>query len=278
MRPRSARMRTAAALLLGAVAATVVGVAGTLAPTSAQASAPAAAQPTGTINVFAASSLTGVFGGPMKAAFEKRYPGTNVVFTFNGSPTLVTQLRQGAPADVLVTADEANMNNAIGNGSVTARRSVPLNPILFARNSMAIAMPASNPAKIRSLLDLARPGLRVGMCAAGVPCGANARALLAKNGVTVTPVTLATSVTQLLAQVQSGDLDAGIVFQTDVRSAQPAVASVTIPAANNVYSNYPMAVVNAAPNPVGARAFVDYVRYTVSAQGILRAWGFARPW
>lgn len=239
---------------------------------------PVAKAPTGTINVFAAASLTGVFSGPIKAAFEKRYPGTTVVYNFNGSPTLVTQIRQGAPADVLATADELNMNNAIANGSITVRGTLPLNPVLFARNTMAIAMPSNNPANIRNLQDLARPGVRVGMCAVGVPCGTNARLLLAKNGVSVTPVNVTTSVTQLLAQVQSGDLDAGIVFQTDVRSAQPPVASVIIPAANNVFSNYPMAVVNNAPNPVGARAFVDYVRYTISAQGILRAWGFAKPW
>lgn len=270
--------KTVTAALVGAVVAAFAVLA---APTAAQAVAPvrpSAIQPTGTINVFAAASLTGVFSGPIKAAFEKRYPGTTVVYNFNGSPTLVTQIRQGAPADVLATADEPNMVNAISNGSITVRKAYPLNPVLFARNTMAIAMPSSNPARIRTLQDLARPGVRVGMCAAGVPCGTNARLLLAKNRVNVTPVTLTTNVTQLLAQVQSGDLDAGIVFQTDVRSAQPTVASIIIPAANNVFSNYPMAVVNGAPNPVGARAFVDYVRYTISAQGILRAWGFAKPW
>lgn len=170
------------------------------------------------------------------------------------------------------------MANAINNGSVTVTRAMPYNPLLFARNTMAIAMPASNPANIKTLQDLAKPGVRVGMCAVGVPCGANARELLARNGVSVTPVTLTTNVTQLLAQVQSGDLDAGIVFQTDVTSAQSAVASVVIPSASNVFSNYPIAVVNNAPNAAGARAFVDYVRFTISAQGILRAWGFAKPW
>ncbi|MFN8172003.1 MAG: molybdate ABC transporter substrate-binding protein [Candidatus Nanopelagicales bacterium] len=274
---RTGRRPWTAAFALTAGAALAV-LAAVVAPTSAQASVPVAAQPTGTITVFAAASLTGVFNGPMKAAFEKRYPGTTVVYTFGGSPTLVTQIRQGAPADVLATADVPNMNNAISNGSIAVRRTVPLNPVLFARNTMAIAMPKNNPARIRTLQDLARPGVRVGMCAAGVPCGTNARLLLAKNGVSVTPVNLTTNVTQLLAQVQSGDLDAGIVFQTDVRSAQPPVASVLIPGANNVYSDYPIAVVNGAPNPVGARAFVDYVRYTISAQGILRAWGFAKPW
>ena len=269
-------------VVAGSAGAALVAAAALLAP-SAQAVVPpivpSATQPSGTMNVFAAASLTGVFSGPIKAAFEKRYPGTTVVFNFNGSPTLVTQIRQGAPADVLATADETNMANAITNGSVTYTRApLPFNPLLFARNSMAIAMPSSNPAGIKTLQDLSRPGVRVGMCAVGVPCGTNARDLLAKNGVTVTPVTLTTSVTQLLAQVQSGDLDAGIVFQTDAKSAQPPVASVIIPPIDNVFSNYPMAVVNNAPNAVTARAFVDYVRYTPSAQGILRAWGFVKPW
>ncbi len=260
-----------------AAAAAIAALLSSPAVQASPASVSGATAPSGTINVFAAASLTGVFSGPMKVAFEKRYPGTTVVYNFNGSPTLVTQIKQGAPADVLATADEANMGNAIKNGSIPTSL-IPFNPVLFARNTMAVAMPANNPAGIKTLQDLARPGLRVGMCNVGVPCGTNARELLAKNGVSVTPVTLTTSVTQLLAQVQSGDLDAGIVFQTDVKSAQPPVASVIIPPANNVFSNYPMAVVANAPNAVGARAFVDYVRYTISAQGILRAWGFAKPW
>lgn len=271
-------VRIGAALAAVAVATTCALIGTTAARATDSTAAPTALRPTGTITVFAAASLTGVFSGPMKAAFEKRYPGTNVVYVFNGSPTLVTQIKNGAPADVLATADEANMSNAIRNGSVTVSARVPFNPILFARNTMTIAMPASNPAGIKTIQDLARPGARVGLCQPGVPCGTNAQALLARNGVSVTPVTYTTSVTTLLAQIQSGDLDAGIVFQTDVRSAQPAVASVAIPSTNNVFSNYPMATVNNAPNAVGARAFVDYVRYTLSGQGILRAWGFSRPW
>lgn len=271
--------RIGAALAAVALATTSALVGTTAAQATGSSSSPAAPlKPTGTITVFAAASLTGVFSGPMKAAFEKRYPGTNVVYVFNGSPTLVTQIKNGAPADVLATADEANMNNAIKNGNITVRTRVPFNPILFARNSMAIAMPASNPANIKTIQDLSRPGVRVGLCQPGVPCGTNAQELLRKNNVSVTPVTFTTSVTALLAQIQSGDLDAGIVFLTDVKSAQPPVASVIIPPANNVFSNYPMATVNNAPNAVGARAFVDYVRYTLSGQGILRAWGFSRPW
>jgi molybdate transport system substrate-binding protein len=261
-----------------AAAAAIAALLASPAVQASPASVSGATAPSGTINVFAAASLTGVFSGPIKAAFEKRYPGTNVVYNFNGSPTLVTQIRQGAPADVLATADVPNMANAINNGSVAVSRGLPYNPVIFTKNTMAVAMPSSNPAGIRTLQDLAKPGVRVGMCQIGVPCGTNARELLARNGVSVTPVTLTTSVTQLLAQVQSGDLDAGIVFLTDVKSAQPPVASVIIPPANNVFSNYPMAVVANAPNAVGARAFVDYVRYTISAQGILRAWGFAKPW
>ena len=134
------------------VGAALVATAAALGTSAAQAAGPstsaAALRPTGTITVFAAASLTGVFSGPMKAAFEKRYPGTNVQYVFNGSPTLVTQIKNGAPVDVLATADETNMNNAIKNGSIAVSTRVPFNPLLFARNTMAIAMPANNHAGI----------------------------------------------------------------------------------------------------------------------------------
>ena len=233
-------------------------------------SAQAAAKPSGEIRVSAASSLTDVF--PVIArAYEKRYPGTKVVFNFGGSSTLVSQVIGGAPVDVIATASEPTMWKAVSAGAVNR-------PVLFARNTMAIAMPPGNPAGVRSLADLARPGVLVGVCDVAVPCGTAARDVLQRAGVRVTPVTRELDVRAVLGKVMSGDLDAGIVYVTDVRAAGKKVVSLPIPATVNVTTTYPIASVRDTRNPVGAQTFVDYVRYSASAQGILRAYGFAKPW
>ena len=250
------------AIMAGAIAALVVIGIGS--------SAQAATRPSGEIRVSAAASLTDVF--PVIArAYEKRYPGTKVVFNFGGSSTLVSQVIGGAPVDVIATASEPTMWKAVNDGAVNR-------PVLFAKNTMTIALPPDNPARIRSLADLARPGVLVGVCDVAVPCGAAARDVLQKAGVRVTPVTRELDVRALLGKVMSGDLDAGIVYVTDVRAVGRKVASVPIPASVNVTTTYPIASVRETTNPVGAQTFVDYVRDSQSAQGILRAYGFARPW
>ena len=228
------------------------------------------AVPTATITVSAASSLTDVF--PVIAtAFHKKYPQVSVKFNFGGSSTLVTQLKAGAPVDVLATASEPTMWSAYNAGLTSI-------PLLIAKNTMAIAMPSGNPAHITSLSDLARPGLKVGVCDTAVPCGSAARDLLKLNNVTLTPVTRELDVRSLLGKVVSGDLDAGIVYVTDVKSAGSKVTSVTIPTNLNVTTTYPIAEVLTSPNSVAAWAFIRYVRFSLSAQGLLRAYGFAKPW
>ena len=138
-------------------------------------SAQAATRPSGEIRVSAASSLTDVL--PVIArAYEKRHPGTKVVFNFGGSSTLVSQVIGGAPVDVIATASEPTMRRAVDAGAVDR-------PVPFARNTMAIALPPDNPARIRSLADLARPGVLLGVCDAAVPCGTAARGVLKKAGV-----------------------------------------------------------------------------------------------
>ena len=151
-------------------------------------------------------------------------------------------------------------------------------PLLIAKNTMAIAMPTGNPARITSLRDLAKPGVLVGVCDTSVPCGTAARDLLKLNNVTVTPVTRELDVRSLLGKVVSGDLDAGIVYVTDVKSAGNKVTSVVIPTNLNVTTTYPIAMVLNSPNSTAAWAFVRYVRFSLSAQGLLRAYGFAKPW
>lgn len=229
-----------------------------------------AATPRGTITVSAAASLTDVF--PVIArAFSVRYPGVTVKFNFGGSSALVEQISAGAPVDVLATASEPTMAKAVAAGRAS-------HPLLFAKNTMAIAMPPDNPARIRGIADLARPGVLVAACAVAVPCGTAARDLFAKNGVTVTPVTLELDVRAVLGKVMAGEVDAGVVYVTDVRAVGSRVSAVFIPSDRNATTTYPIATVTGAPNPLAAKAFVDYVRFTPSAQGILRAYGFARPW
>ena len=259
------------ARLVATVAAAIgVGAAAALGAGTSHASTLTAPRPSGTITVSAAASLSDVF--PVIAAgFMKRFPGTNVTFNFGGSSGLVAQVLAGAPVDVLATASEPTMGKAVDAGLVAR-------PLLIAKNSMAVAMPADNPAGITSLADLTRPGVLVGVCAVAVPCGAAARDVFAKSGLTVTPVTYDLDVRILLNKVISGDLDAGIVYVTDVRAVGNQVTSVSIPASGNVTTTYPIATVNGSGNAATAAAFVSYVRYTPSAQGILRAYGFAKPW
>jgi len=259
--------RTAASL----AAATAVLVA-TIAGQSAAVSDRPVAAPriTGTITVSAAASLTDVFP-VIAAAFMKKYPGTTVKFNFAGSSTLVEQVNAGAPVDVLATASEPTMWKAVNAGHAA-------NPLLFAKNTMAIAMPLDNPANIASLQDLTRPGVKVAVCDTAVPCGAAARDLFKLNGITVKPVTRELDVRAVLGKVMSGEVDAGIVYITDVKSVRDKISYVPIPPDKNVTTTYPIAPVVGAPNPDAARAFVAYVRYTPSAQGILRVYGFAKPW
>ncbi len=255
--------------LVAAVSMMLMAVIGTSASLAAPTPAPTPA-PTGSITVSAAASLTDVF--PVIArAFMKKYPGTSVKFNFAGSSTLVQQVIAGAPVDVLATASEPTMWMAVSAGQVGT-------PLLFAKNTMAIAMPPGNPARITGLASLARPGLLLAQCAVTVPCGAAARALLARNAVSIRPVTMELDVRAVLGKVMAGEVDAGIVYVTDVRSVGPKVSSVTIPSDLNVTTTYPIAAVNGAANPSAAQAFVNYVRFTPSAQGILRAYGFAKPW
>jgi len=253
-----------------AAAMLVVTVAG--ASTSAAAPDGPMAPPvvTGTITVSAAASLTNVL--PVIAqAFMKKYPGTTVKFNFGGSSALVEQINAGAPVDVLATASEPTMWKAVNAGHAGV-------PLLFAKNTMAIAMPPGNPKGISQLSDLQNPGVQVAVCAVPVPCGIAARDLFKLNGITVKPVTQELDVRAVLGKVMADEVDAGIVYVTDVKSVGDKVTSVTIPAANNVTTTYPIAPVVGAPNVVAARAFVAYVRFTPSAQGILRAYGFAKPW
>jgi molybdate transport system substrate-binding protein len=222
----------------------------------------------GSITVFAAASLTESFTR-LGQQFEAAHPGTKVTFSFAASSTLATQIAQGAPADVFASASPRYMDRV-----VTARAAAT--STAFARNVMEIAVPPDNPARIATVADLARPGVTVALCAAAVPCGAVARQVFTNAKVAVDPVTNEADVKAVLTKVELGEVDAGVVYVTDVLAAGAKVRGITIPADVNASTRYPIATLSASGNAAVAQAFVDHV---LSADGVavLTAAGFTTP-
>jgi molybdate transport system substrate-binding protein len=211
-----------------------------------------------TLTVFAASSLSKVFTAEA-SAYEASRPGLHVRFSFAGSQALVAQIRQGAPADVLATADTATMAAA----KLTGAR-------VFARNRLSIVTAPGNPKHITTLANLARPGLRVVLAGPTVPVGKAAAKALSMAGVAVKPVSLEQDVKGVVTKVRLGEADAGIAYVTDVRSAQGAVAGTSLPAISN---SYPVAVAKAGKD---ASAFCDYL-LSPAGQSVLASSGFLPP-
>ncbi|MCG5434501.1 molybdate ABC transporter substrate-binding protein [Mycobacterium sp. MYCO198283] len=205
-----------------------------------------------TLTVFAAASLRQVFTAIGKT-FEADHPGVGVEFSFAGSSDLVTQLTQGAPADVFASADRRNMDKAAQAGLLAGE------PVDFASNTLTIVVAPGNPKRITGLRDLARPGLAVVTCAPQVPCGTASRALQEAAGVTLVPVSEESSVTDVLGKVTSGQADAGLVYVTDARAAGDAVTAVDIPEAARAVNTYPIAVLAQRRNDDLARQFVAAV-------------------
>jgi molybdate transport system substrate-binding protein len=222
----------------------------------------------GTVTVLAAASLKESFG-TLARRFEAAHPGTRVRLSFGPSSGLAAQIRQGAPADVFASASEKTMQQVVGDGDAGR-------PVAFARNTMEIAVPVGNPAHVRTVADLARAGTTVALCQPQVPCGAAAAELLANARVAVTPVTREVDVRAVLTKVSLGEVDAGVVYVTDVRSAGRRVVGVPVPDSVNATTTYPVAALRHAPNPGAAAAFAAYV-LSPDAQSVLRAAGFAAP-
>jgi molybdate transport system substrate-binding protein len=222
----------------------------------------------GTVTVFAAASLTETFS-QIGRDFEAANPGVTVRFNFGGSSTLATQINEGAPADVFVSASPANMQAVIDAGSATGP------PTVSVRNQLVIAVPTGNPLNITSLADLADPDLKVALCAAQVPCGAASVLALEAGGVSMTPVTFELDVKAALSKVTLGEVDAALVYRTDA-AAEDAVEGVEFPASEAAINDYPIIVLDGAPNPAAARAFVDYV-LSGPALAVLTRAGFQTP-
>ncbi|MBT1674600.1 molybdate ABC transporter substrate-binding protein [Curtobacterium flaccumfaciens] len=265
------RLRPFAALALAATVA--LGLAACTAPdTGSGASAPAGSDaegPTGSITVFAAASLQKTFT-TLGKQFETANPGASIRFSFAGSSDLVTQIQNGAPADVFAPADEANMaklsSTDLASGS----------PRDFATNVLEIAVAPGNPKGITDLDDLTAPGVQLVTCAAPVPCGAATAEVESASGVDLEPVSEEQSVTDVLGKVESGQADAGLVYVTDVRGAGGKVDGVPFDESGKAVNTYPIGVLRESEDPELAQAFSEYVR-SAAGQRVLADAGFGKP-
>ena len=266
-------MRRFALTVAALAAVTVAGCSSSpsSAPSGSSTSSPVAASsalPAGTITVFAAASLKETFTQIGKQ-FETAHPGDTVKFSFGASSTLATQITSGAPADVFASAAPKNMQTVVSAGDAS-------NPQDFAKNTAEVAVPPSNPAKVTSVNDLAKSSVKVALCQPQVPCGVVAAEVFKNAAITVKPVTLQPDVKSVLTQVELGNVDAGVVYVTDVMAAGSKVKGVTIPADLNASTLYPIASVSNSKSLSIAQAFVAYV-LSPAGQAVLSAAGFEKP-
>jgi len=229
-------------------------------------SSPSSASLSGFIHVFAAASLTASFNA-LGISFHQANPGVGVDFNYAGTPTLVTQIEQGAPADVFASADTTNMDKLTADGFAPGASKV------FARNQLEIVVAPGNPKGIKGLADLAKAGVIYISEAPTVPAGKYSLQALASAGVKVTPKSLETSVTAVISKIELGEADAGIVYTTDVKAAGSKVQGVEIPAANNVIATYPIVTVKGTKSADVANAFINYV-LSPTGQSTLATFGF----
>ncbi|QTE30176.1 molybdate ABC transporter substrate-binding protein [Pengzhenrongella sicca] len=259
------------ALLAGALLLAGCGSSGSDAEAGADATRSAAgadAGPSGELMVFAAASLTEAFT-ELGTRFEQANPSASITFNFGPSSGLATQITAGAPADVFAAASVSTLEQVVAVGDAGE-------PVVFARNRMELAVPADNRAGITGLSDLERSDVKVALCQPDVPCGVGASAVFAAAGLTVAPVTLESDVKAVLTKVRLGEVDAGLVYVTDVLAAGDEVAGIEIPADVNAATDYPIATLSAAESPDLAAAFVDFVLSDDGAT-VLTAAGFERP-
>jgi len=200
-------------------------------------------------------------------AFQAAHPGVTIKFNFGGTPTLVTQIEQGASADVLASADTTNMDKLKTDGFTAGT------PQVFAHNKLEIVVAAGNPKGITGLADLAKPGVIYITEAPTVPAGKYALQILANANVKVTPKSLETDVKSVVSKIELGEADAGIVYVTDVKAAGDKVTGVPIPDSVNVIATYPIVAVKGTKNADLANAFIAYV-LSADGQATLQSFGF----
>jgi molybdate transport system substrate-binding protein len=234
-------------------------------------SASASASPTvsGTVVVFAAASLQESFT-TLGKDFKAAYPGTKVVFSFGGSDTLAASITGGAPADVFAAASPKTMKTVTDKGDGDGT------PDTFVRNQLEIATLPGNPKHISTLKDLTKSGLKVALCAKTVPCGAAAQTALTASNLKLTPVSYEQDVKSALTKVELKEVDAAVVYKTDVNTAGGKVEGVNFPESAKAINDYPIDALKGAPNPAGAQAFIALVK-SAEGQKVLNQAGFLQP-
>lgn len=223
----------------------------------------------GTVNVFAAASLTESFTQIGKD-FEAANPGTKVTFNFAASSALANQINQGAPADVFAAASPATMKTVTDAGGADGE------PATFVKNQLVIAVAKGDPKGIKTLADLTKPGIKVALCAEQVPCGAAAKKALAAADVKLTPATLEADVKAALSKAKLGEVDAALVYRTDAKAASGDVDGLEFPESAGAINDYPIAVLSKAPNKTAGQAFVAWVK-DAKGQAVLTRAGFQAP-
>jgi molybdate transport system substrate-binding protein len=223
----------------------------------------------GELMVFAAASLKQTFT-EIAEQFRTDNPGASLEFDFAGSSDLVTQMTQGAEADVFASADTKNMDKAAQAGLLAG------DAVNFASNTLTIAVAPGNPKQITTFHDLTKPGLAVVTCARQVPCGSATKKVEDATGVQLAAVSEESSVTDVLNKVTSGQADAGLVYVTDARGAGDKVTEVSFPQAADAVNTYPIAALKTSDTPELALKFIEAVT-GAAGQKTLSAAGFAKP-
>lgn len=247
----------------GAAALVLAGCGGGAAPAESAAPEPR------TLTVSAAASLTDVFT-ELETQFEAANPGVDVVLNFGPSSDLASQIVNGAPADVFASANLSQMKVVSDAMLVQGEAEV------FVTNVLQIAVPEGNPNGVAAFADLTDPALKLVVCAPQVPCGAATEKIEMATGVTLAPVSEEPDVRSVLSKVTSGEADAGLVYVTDVLSADDQVDGVDFPESRNAVNEYPIAALSEAPQPELAAAFVELVSSPESA-AVFEAAGFGTP-
>jgi molybdate transport system substrate-binding protein len=219
--------------------------------------------------VFAAASLTESFT-QIAEGFEAANPNATVTLNFGASSALAQQIISGPPAGVFASASPATMAQVTGNGDADGE------PTVFVRNRLEIAVPAGNPGDVSGLADFAEEDLTIALCAEQVPCGAAALRAFEAAGITPAPDTLEQDVKATLTKVELGEVDAAVVYRTDVIAAGDTVEGIEFPEAAEAVNDYPIVTLAAAPNPEAAQAFVGYV-LSEEGQQVLADAGFDGP-
>ena len=222
----------------------------------------------GTVTVLAAASLTEAFT-EVGEDFEANHAGSTVTISFGSSATLATQIVQGAPADVFAAASSATMETATAAGAAET-------PTNFVSNTLRIAVPKGNPHKITGLEEFTDERKRIALCAPQVPCGAAATKVFTVAKIVPKPDTLEQDVKAAVQKVASDEVDAALVYKTDVLAAGDQVDGIEFPEAQEAINTYPIATLTNSKNPALAKAFVDYV-LSSDGQAVLAEAGFAKP-